>query len=362
MVLSDLTFIVTGDCNFNCAYCPQIKEKKTIHRETIEKAVNFFYPFFLNGDRNSIAFYGGEPLLAYEQVKQAVLMVEELNKRENKKIEFAVTTNGSLLTDERLDFFHRHRFHLVLSFDGLAQDRGRKPGSLEHMVRTVERSRDYPGIRLEINSVFSPLTITDFSPSLRFMIEPEGPEITFNISTMEEWGPADLETLETELARCSDFLLQYYRETGKIPIKNFQAQASTAHSGSFRCSAGNRRLTVSPEGDLWGCFLFYDYFKSRPDSPQYDDYHLGTLAEFMADYEAIYPEISARHADLRQDFFQVEGNFCFLCQDVAGCGICPVNAAYSSGSLGQISCRHCRLSKIQSQARQHFHQKLQELS
>ncbi len=364
MVISNLTFIVTGDCNYDCAYCPQKKEKKTINHYTIKTAVDFFYPFLEDKDNIYISFYGGEPLLAFEQLEHAVLMVLEKNKRGNKKIKFSVTTNGSLLTDEKLEFFDRHKFLLVMSFDGLAQDKGRKKGTLDQMVRVMKRVQEYPGINFEINSVFSPQTVNDFSESLLFIIEQQGPAITFNISTIEEWSSADLETLKKELEQLTDFLVLYYKKKGKIPVKNFQAQVPAAGPGPgiFRCSAGGKRMAVTPEGDLWGCFLFYDYFKTRKDNRhfQYQDYFLGPLTDFIADYETRYPEIMANYSQLRQDFFQVKGkgNFCFLCQDVEGCRVCPVNAAYSSGTLGRISCHHCKLIKIQEHARKNFHEKI----
>ena len=88
------------------------------------------------------------------------------------------------------------------------------------------------------------------------------------------------------------------------------------------------------------------------------DFSFGTLAEFTAHYRARYPGIVSNYSELRQDFFQVGENFCFLCPDVEGCAACPMNAAYSSGCLGKISCRKCELLKIQGKALKDFHQQL----
>jgi sulfatase maturation enzyme AslB (radical SAM superfamily) len=348
MEIANLTFIVTDDCNFNCSYCFQEKEKKAISNTTIETAVDFFYPFLRSHDKVYINFFGGEPLLAYEQIKHAVQLLQEKNEKENKDIEFALTTNGSLLTDEMLDFFNHHRFTLTLSFDGMAQDKGRKKGTLGQMLRLMKQIQRRPGINAEINSVFTPQTIAEFSDSLRFMIEHQSPDITFNISSMEEWNCADLDTLKIELERLVDFLRLYYREKGRIPVKNFQAPKSG--DGIFQCNAGKNRMAVTPGGEIWGCFLFHDYFKTRKDNPRYEDYYFGTLTDFIADYETRYPRILANYAELRQDFFQVGENPCFLCGEVKGCMVCPVNAAYSSGSLGKISCSKCKITKIQRNA------------
>jgi sulfatase maturation enzyme AslB (radical SAM superfamily) len=356
MEISNLTFIVTDDCNFNCAYCMQKKEKKTISHACIEKAVDFFYPFFKEDENVHCGFYGGEPLLAYDRVKHATQLVQEKNKTGDKKIEFSLTTNGTLLTEKMLDFFNQNQFTLMLSFDGLAQNMGRKKGTLEKMVRVVKQVQDYPGINFDINSVFTPDTISMFSESLRFLIELDGPEITFNLSTMEEWKPAHLSALEQELEQLVDFLVLYYKKTGRIPVKNFQAPVPGP--GVFRCSAGSEHMAVTPEGDVWGCFLFHDYFKTRGESPQYRDFYFGTLTDFIANYKVRYPGLAANYSELRQDFFQVEcepAHFCFLCQDVKSCMVCPVNAAYSSGSLGKIAWRQCQLNKIQLNARKTFH-------
>lgn len=353
MEISNLTFIVTDNCNFNCTYCPQTKEKQTLPLNLIETAVDFFYPFLKRDKEIHTGFYGGEPLLAFEQIQHAVLLLLEKNRTGHKNIGFSITTNGSLLTDQMLEFFNFFKFSLTLSFDGLAQETGREKNSLAKTLRIMKRIREYPDINFEINSVFSPLTIPLFSQSLRFMIEQGGPEITFNLSSLEHWNPEAIVTLKKELQRLADFLATYYKETGKIPVKNFQVpgHGDGGRPGIFRCSAGNEQMSLAPDGIVWGCFLFHDYFKTRENSPQYRDYCFGSLADFIAHYETRYPEKVANYSQLRQDLFQVEGgggDFCFLCGEIPGCMVCPVYAAYSTGSLGKISCRHCKLMKIQN--------------
>jgi uncharacterized protein len=233
MELSNLTFIVTDDCNFNCSYCMQKKEKKYMDQITIKTAMDFFYPF-LKGDKIYISFYGGEPLLAYDKIEYAVQLLQEKNKTRNKNIEFSLTTNGSLITDEMLEFFNHHRFGLMLSFDGLAQDKGRKKGTIDQMVQVLKRIRAYPGIDFDINSVFTPATITALTESVRFMTGLDKSEMTVNFSTLEEWNPPDMDALRTELKRLSDFLLSYYQEKGTIPVKNFQAPGTLVEADTAK--------------------------------------------------------------------------------------------------------------------------------
>jgi hypothetical protein len=212
---------------------------------------------------------------------------------------------------------------------------------------------------------------------MRFIIEMEGPEVTFNVTAEEEWHASDLATLEKELTTLADYLTSYYKEKGKTPVRNFQGvvgegeggRGNGSGAGVFRCGAGQDHMAVTPEGDLWGCYHFHDYFKTRKNSSQYRDFHIGSLPDFARDHgaEPRYPGIKANYSDLRQNLFQVEeegereGEFCFLCEEMQGCAVCPVIAAYSTGTLGKVSCRMCRLVKMQRKAREYFREKLLSL-
>ncbi len=387
MKLSNLTFIVTDECNFNCSYCLQVKEKKRITPAIINNAVEFFYPH-LESTGNSgiqVGFYGGEPLLAYDLVKLAVTLFEKKNRNQKKDIVYVLTTNGSLLDPEKLAFFERFPFNLVLSYDGLAQDKNRKPGSGAQMKNILKEIQHYPGIDYEVNSVFTPGTINLLSASMRALIEQGvGNGVTFNLSSHEEWQAHHLEVLREELNKLVDFLVEYYREKGMVPVKNFQPYLPTTNAMAvgfpgdpaptpgnmvFRCSAGTGRMAVTPEGKVWGCYLFHDYFKSKENSPQAVDFSFGMLDDFIAAFSsvpnnsptsstALYPaqyvKILENYAELQQDYFQVEQQkgqmrkrqFCFLCPDIHDCQVCPVYAAFSTGSVGVIQCNQCRFTHL----------------
>ncbi len=345
MKLSNLTFIVTDDCNFRCTYCFQHKEKRYMDHALIEKAAEFFYPHFDPKGTVQIGFYGGEPLLAFPQIQRAHQLLTEKNKDADqpRDFNFFVTTNGSLLDEEKLEFFNRNHFALMLSFDGLAQEVGRQKLSAQETAALMNRIRRYPNIPFEINSVFTPGTVTMPADSIRFIVENNGPDISINLDTMSDWDPGHLETLENQLVKLEEYLLNLHRETGNIPVKNYK----DTFDGIFQCSAGTKQMALTPEGNVWGCFLFHDFFKTRPDHKQREAYAYGSLEEFIDGFEEIYPRVTKNYAELRQNLYQVEGEFCFLCPDMQGCVICPVNAAYSSGSLGRITSNACKLTKLQ---------------
>lgn len=350
MKFSELSLVVTDDCNYHCSYCLQKKEKIYMAPSIIEKAVTFFYPF-LTGEAG-ITFYGGEPLLAFDNIKYTVSLLMNKKKKQEKKLEFYLTTNGSLVTDEMLHFFDHYRFDVMLSFDGLAQEMAREPGSLIPTRKLVYRLQagEYPGIKFSTNSVFSPATVNYLSASLEFIIESGVTDIQFDFAGNTPWDEASLVTLEKELAELSDFLVSYYKKKRTIPVNHFREAKPNSKNEKkttgFVCVAGRDRMAITPGGYVWGCAVFHDYMKNREDIPDYRIYSFSKLDDFIKNHETIYPRILANHIFLSQDCFFSGDRHCFHCEEVGACRVCPVNAAYTTSVMGKISPWVCRLNGI----------------
>ena len=340
---------MTDDCNFACSYCPQTKEKTFIAWETITQAVEYFLPRTDSQETLYIDFYGGEPLLAFEQVRFAMELITAQCWQRNQMVNFTLTTNGSLLTDAMLEFFNRYRFHLILSFDGLAQEFGRMPGSLTDTLETIKRIHRYPGIELEINSVFSPKTISVMAESVQFMVNFGLMDITLNFSQTESWGPEGLDAMSRQLNTLCGYLRSFERRNGAMPVSNFRG--SGTGGGVFRCSAGQNQVAISPLGELWGCALFHDYFKNRKHDPQYNDYALGNVYGVCVQENGLDPQITGNYMELRQNLFCAEDNACFLCSSLSSCQVCPVNAAYVTNGIGLIPSEKCAINRIITAAR-----------
>jgi sulfatase maturation enzyme AslB (radical SAM superfamily) len=357
MKFSQLAFIVTDDCNYNCFYCPQTKENSYMKRSTIEKAVEFFYPFL--DEEAYILFCGGEPLLAFDNIKYTVSLLQEKN-REGKKLKFSLTTNGSLITDEVLHFFDDHCFDILLSFDGLAQDM-RQPGSMvpiRELIRCLQGDT-CPGIEFSINSVFTPETVNYLSTSLQYIIECGVTDLTFSLTQNIPWtDDSAFLALERELTGLTNYLVAYYKETGTIPVIHFRIAEPQSKSEKnvfcFTCAAGLKRIAITPEENIWGCYVFHDYLKNRAENPDFHTYGFGKLDNFIKNYGIIYPRILFNYTSLRQDCFFTGDQHCYLCQEVEKCRICPVTAAYTTSFIGKISPWVCRLHGIQRKAVNRF--------
>ena len=136
---------VTEDCNFDCSYCIYSGEyinrhkrsNRVMDRSIAKKAIDDFLEASVTSEMRSIGFYGGEPLLNFTLIKQAVDYIRK--KEKGVKVNFTITTNGFLLKGEAADFLTRHDFTINVSLDGPKQihDRYRRTGNGSPTWETV---------------------------------------------------------------------------------------------------------------------------------------------------------------------------------------------------------------------------------
>jgi sulfatase maturation enzyme AslB (radical SAM superfamily) len=339
MQFSSFTFTLTEECNFDCTYCYQKRGIQKLEISSIHKALDFFFPYFsYNCDIN---FNGGEPLIAFDKLREAVKHVQA--KGGIRNFQYYLTTNGSLVEDKILQFLSLHNFSVILSFDGFAQDISRKKGSFNQIVSTIKKIVDSPDIALETNSVFTPETVDHLSESIQFLINMEVPKVFLALSTISAWDDSSLLCLEKELTDLNRFLIAHYRKTGAVPLSNFR---KSDIKDVFVCVAGKNQMALAPDGKLWGCNLFPELFVDNKETQEFRKYCFGDLESFMRSHEKIYSEILANYAALRLDKFYTENQSCNRCQELLECWVCPVNAAFSSSVLGEIPDWLCEINKI----------------
>lgn len=133
--ISVMVFQVTQMCNLKCSYCPHAQENNNwmrkhasvkMSKEMAFKGIDFLTDHSYDKENIDISFFGGEPLIEFSLIKEIVLYAEK--KLHNKHIIFNISTNALLLSEEKIDFFAKHRFCISISIDGPRDihDRNRK--------------------------------------------------------------------------------------------------------------------------------------------------------------------------------------------------------------------------------------------
>ena len=301
-------------------------------------------PFYLN-------FYGGEPLLCFDLIKQAVSFINKKQNDFEKTAQYSITTNGSLITEDTLWFLDEHKFSVVYSFDGYAQEIHRKNGSFEQAVSNIKKISEHPNIQLETNSVFTPETVDHVSGSMAFIMDLGVKKINLSPSLLQPWNQQSLGRLNKEMTKLREVLLFHYRKTQEIPIISFQEDGA---EGFFYCAGGQDRLAITSEEHVWGCDLFADYFRGKEKLPEYHDYFFGNLDTFAKNHKKVYPKISSNYANLAMDNFTTPHMKCLFCSNLENCTVCPISATFAGVPIGEIPPFVCAIQKIRIKEQKKF--------
>ncbi len=115
---------ISHDCNLRCKYCFADEGqyhtgcRELMSAETGKRAMDYLVRNSGKRRNLEVDFFGGEPLMNFDAVKEIVEYAHELEKQHDKVFRFTITTNGILLDDDKLDYINRNMSNIVLSIDG----------------------------------------------------------------------------------------------------------------------------------------------------------------------------------------------------------------------------------------------------
>jgi MoaA/NifB/PqqE/SkfB family radical SAM enzyme len=304
-----------------------------------------------------IQFYGGEPLLAFDLVVRAVERLEKENRNFRKRPRYVLTTNGALLRPEILSFLNEHRFELMLSFDGLAQEKERRKGSFRILSSLLDDLPRYPGIKPATNSVFCPRTVGLLSESVAYIAERNVPDMLLSFDYRAVWPENSLERLSRELRIIREYMLRFPRAGRTLPLINFRRPDV---SGIFGCSAGRDRLALAPDGRFWGCYLYADFYRVHPTADVFRRFCFGTVGDFIRSGGNLDHNVLVHYSWGRMDWAETSERACGNCPRLDRCAVCPPAAALKSGKIGMIPVAVCRINRILIKQRELFWKKAAE--
>lgn len=281
-VVKALCLHVAHDCNLKCEYC--FAEEGEYHgkRALMSKEVGRAALEFLvenSGARYNLEvdFFGGEPLMNFDVVKDLVLYGKKLEETHHKKFRFTMTTNGVLLDDEKLAFINEYMHNLVLSLDGRKEvnDRVRPlaggQGSYDHIVPKFQKAAESRNqTDYYLRGTFTKYNL-DFTKDVLHMAELGFKQISVEPVVAAEDMPYaisenDLPLIYDEYEKLADIVYKERKKKDGFHFFHFQIDLSGGPCVMKRlagCGSGTEYLAVAPEGDLYPChqFVGLDEFK-----------------------------------------------------------------------------------------------------
>lgn len=372
--ISFTEFFLTSQCNMACDYC-FIEGKENVCDKmdwnTAKKSVDFLIKNSGKAKRLSILFFGGEPMLEFDLLKKIVAYSSREVEKVEKEIHFTMTTNGTLMTEEKARFMADNKISYMVSLDGRKDDHDRHrfyrngEGSFDLLLENLDVMKRY-NPRLSVRVTPFPDTVANLFENVKYLIELGLREFVIGMAhgNIPEWKPEhriehrhnlillfnwlrDLnnKTKEYRSVRinCFDDLFRQYRSyLGPMGmIRNCKDEKESpspfiSHCGlvddsnrafsSFGCRGGMGYVCISPKGKLFPCSLL-----------------LG-----RKDQEGIYPLGDVfRGVDepRRKEFMLLNANRQKNCMDCEACmtcsGGCPGNNFDATGKVTQVNAKQC---------------------
>ena len=274
-VVKALCLHIAHDCNLACQYC--FAEEGEYHGrralmsfEVGKKALDFLIANSGNRVNLEVDFFGGEPLLNWDVVKQLVEYGRSREEECHKKFRFTLTTNGVLLNDEIMEFCNREMSNVVLGLDGRKEvnDRMRPfrngTGSYDLIVPKFQKFAESRGTKdYFVRGTFTRNNL-DFSEDVlhfadlgfeKLSMEPVVSDPKEPYSIREE----DLPKIMEEYDKLAKEFIRRKKEGRGFQFFHFMIDLSQGPCVAKRlsgCGSGTEYLAVTPWGDLYPCHQF----------------------------------------------------------------------------------------------------------
>ena len=345
-VIKALCLHVAHTCNLNCSYCfaSQGKyhgERALMSFEVGRRALDFLVENSGTRRNLEVDFFGGEPLMNWQVVKDLVAYARSIEKDAGKNFRFTLTTNGVLLDDEVTEFCNREMHNVVLSLDGRKEvnDRFRVDvagnGSYERIVPNFQRFVAARGDK----SYYMRGTYThynpDFTNDLFHMADLGFTELSMEPVVCAPGDPCAL-TEEDFPVLCEQYellakdMLRRWREGRPITFYHYMIDLKhgpCVYKRISGCGCGTEYMAVTPWGELFPCHQFVG-------DPKYS---LGNIWDGVTN-TAAQDEFRHCNAYSRPD--------CKNCWARLYCsGGCAANSYHATGSIGGVYEYGCRLFK-----------------
>jgi uncharacterized protein len=274
-VVKALCLHVAHTCNLNCAYCFASQGKYHGDRaimsfEVGKQALDFLMDHSGSRRNLEVDFFGGEPLMNWDVVKQLVAYARSVEKERGKNFRFTLTTNGMLIDDDVIDFANREMHNVVLSLDGRKEvhDRFRVDyagnGSWEKIVPKFQKLVKARGNKnYYMRGTFTHAN-PDFLEDIKTMLDLGFTELSMEPVVCDPSDPSaltqeDLAIVMDQYEKLAQLMDQRRREGRPFTFYHYMIDLTggpCVYKRISGCGSGTEYMAVTPWGDLYPCHQF----------------------------------------------------------------------------------------------------------
>lgn len=351
--ITSAMLVVTHACNLRCRYCFVQKEPQNMTLQTAKDAAQFLIDNAKASGKSvpEINFFGGEPMLMFDNIIKP--LVEWVHDELKEPFRFSITTNGTLLTDERIRFMKRHGFGLLFSMDGTkpVQDYNRPnvdgSGSFDQLKDIAHKIvAAWPNVTFRMTAI--PETCNHTFESILWAAAQGFKSFFVTPNVFEQWDEVSRATLSEELLKYADYYLECKTSGAKaIQFSTFQqafqdikqiklAQQRGTYRAMPKCRAegkcglgASRFASIHPNGNIYAC-------QEMTSNEGKDSlFYIGSI------YGGVNNE-RRRQLMSKYDSLPIRGEHCNECEYDCICdGGCVANNYMVTGFLNELPEMYC---------------------
>ena len=263
--LHEFTIWNTAKCNLRCKYCFVYKlyenqPNRSMTRETADALIHFASHHLM--ENGSFWFFGGEPLADFDILKYIVEKV----RANGYNWRFGLTSNCTLITEERVKWMKQFDFGILCSIDGTKELHNRYRvypdgrGSWDEAWRGVNLVKKHLVPIPQIRWTFTPDTVEGLTESIKWFVDRGFYNLAVDAVYEVEWNEESLRRLRKELEKLKLYLVKWYSE-GKPVFSMFvrdavHARVAKSRNWMSRCGLGMGSIGIDINGDLYPCHRF----------------------------------------------------------------------------------------------------------
>ena len=345
-VIKAACFHVSHDCNLRCSYCFASTgnfggQRLNMGFDVGKDAVDFLIQNSGNRKNIEVDFFGGEPMLNFDVVKQIVEYTRGIEKEFNKNFRFTITTNALHLDDEKIDYINANMANVVLSIDGRKEinDAMRKridgKGSYDKVLENIKRLVEKRGYKdYYVRGTFTKKNLDFFNDVMHLVdqgfdqvsVEP----VVAGKGTGYEITLDDIDILKLEYEKLAkEYVIRAKSGKGFV-FFHFLLDLAGGPCVSKRlrgCGSGSEYISVTPKGDIYPCHQFVGD----------KNFKLGNVKDGILN-KALQEKFKKSNVYTRQA--------CRSCWAKFYCsGGCPANAYQFEGDINSVYDVGCELEK-----------------
>ncbi len=345
-VIKALCLHIAHTCNLNCSYCfaSQGKyhgDRAVMSFELGKRALDFLIENSGSRRNLEVDFFGGEPLMNFQVVKDLVAYARSIEKEKGKNFRFTLTTNGMLIDDDVIEFANKECHNVVLSLDGRKEihDRFRVDyaghGSFDRIVPKFQKLVESRGGKgYYMRGTFTHAN-PDFLKDIQVMLDLGFNELSMEPVVCAPGDPAELTEADRAIVmdqyeKLAMLMLEKDKEGKPFTFYHYMIDLTGGpciYKRISGCGSGTEYMAVTPWGDLYPCHQFVGEEKFK----------LGDIWKGVDNTE-IQDEFASCNVYAREE--------CRNCWARLYCsGGCAANAYHATGSVKGVYEHGCELFK-----------------